>query len=245
MPDFPIFGTGYGGHMNRIRYLICILLLASSFSVLTASDETERLEECERVVETVLGVPEGIPQDLLDKAECVAVIPGVKKFALGFGGSYGKGALVCRSGSRYDGPWGAPAMMRLEGGSIGFQLGGSSTDFLLLIMNESGVKSLLTSKVKLGVDAKAAAGPKGRSAEASTDAMMSAEILSYSRSKGLFAGVSLEGSTLRQDNGANEDLYGREVSAKDVILDKKVGIPAAGKGLVNLLQKYSPENKSE
>lgn len=245
MLDFPISGLGYGGHMNRIGYLICILLLASSFSVLTASDETERLEECERVVETVLGVPEGIPQDLLDKAECVAVIPGVKKFALGFGGSYGKGALVCRSGSRYDGPWGAPAMMRLEGGSIGFQLGGSSTDFLLLIMNESGVKSLLTSKVKLGVDAKAAAGPKGRSAEASTDAMMSAEILSYSRSKGLFAGVSLEGSTLRQDNGANEDLYGREVSAKDVILEKKVGIPAAGKGLVNLLQKYSPENKSE
>lgn len=231
--------------MERIGYLTGVLLLASSFSFLAASDETERLEECERVVEAVLGVPEGIPQDLLDKAECVAVIPGVKKFALGFGGSYGKGALVCRSGSRYDGRWGAPAMMRMEGGSIGFQLGGSSTDFLLLVMNERGVESLLTSKVKLGVDAKVAAGPKGRSAEAATDAMMSAEMLSYSRSKGLFAGVSLEGSTLRQDNGANKDLYGREVSAKDIILEKKVDIPAAGKGLVNLLQKHSPVNKSE
>jgi lipid-binding SYLF domain-containing protein len=231
--------------MKRTGYITSVVLLAFNLSVLAASDETERLEECERVVEAVLGVPEGIPQDLLDKAECVAVIPGVKKFALGFGGSYGKGALVCRSGSRYDGNWGAPSMMRLEGGSIGFQLGGSSTDFLLLIMNENGVKSLLTSKVKLGVDAKAAAGPKGRSAEASTDAMMSAEILSYSRSRGLFAGVSLEGSTLRQDNGANEDLYGREVSAKEIILEKKVKTPSAGMGLVNLLQKYSPKNKSE
>ena len=231
--------------MKRIGYLTGVLLLASGFSFLAASDETERLEECERMVESVLGVPEGIPQDLMDKAECVAVIPGVKKFALGFGGSYGKGALVCRSGSRYDGRWGAPAMMRMEGGSIGFQLGGSSTDFLLLVMNERGVESLLTSKVKLGVDAKVAAGPKGRSAEAATDAMMSAEMLSYSRSKGLFAGVSLEGSTLRQDNGANKNLYGREVSAKDIILEKKVDIPAAGKGLVNLLQKHSPVNKSE
>ena len=231
--------------MKRIGYLTGVLLLASGFSFLAASDETERLEECERMVESVLGVPEGIPQDLMDKAECVAVIPGVKKFALGFGGSYGKGALVCRSGSRYDGRWGAPAMMRMEGGSIGFQLGGSSTDFLLLVMNERGVESLLTSKVKLGVDAKVAAGPKGRSAEAATDAMMSAEMLSYSRSKGLFAGVSLEGSTLRQDNGANKNLYGREVSAKDIILEKKVDIPATGKGLVNLLQKHSPVNKSE
>ncbi len=231
--------------MQPKKYLSAILVLASIFAVLSASDETDRLEKCERVVDEVLGMPEGIPQDLLDKAECVAVIPGVKKFALGFGGSYGKGAMVCRSGKRYDGSWGAPAMMRLEGGSIGFQLGGSSTDFLLLIMNESGVESLLTSKVKLGADAKAAAGPKGRSAEASTDVLMSAEILSYSRSKGLFAGVSLEGSTLRQDNGANKKIYGREVSAKEIILEGKVGVPSAGKGLVNLLQKHSPANKSD
>jgi len=231
--------------MQPKKYLTAILVLACIFAVLSASDETDRLEKCERVVDEVLGIPEGIPQDLLDKAECVAVIPGVKKFALGFGGSYGKGAMVCRSGKRYDGSWGAPAMMRLEGGSIGFQLGGSSTDFLLLIMNESGVESLLTSKVKLGADAKAAAGPKGRSAEASTDVLMSAEILSYSRSKGLFAGVSLEGSTLRQDNGANKKIYGREVSAKEIILEGKVGVPPAGKGLVNLLQKHSPANKSD
>lgn len=227
------------------NYLTVLVVLCLGAAFVSASDETERLEDCEEVVVSVLGVPEGIPQDLLDKAECVAVIPGVKKFAVGFGGSYGKGALVCRSGSRYDGAWGAPAMMRLEGGSIGFQLGGSSTDFLLLVMNERGVESLLTSKVKLGVDAKAAAGPKGRSADAATDAMMTAEILSYSRSRGLFAGVSLEGSTLRQDNGANEDLYGREVSAKEIILEKKVETPQAGRGLVNLLQKHSPQNKSE
>jgi len=227
------------------NYLTVLVVLYLSAAFVSASDETDRLQDCEEVVVSVLGVPEGIPQDLLDKAECVAVIPGVKKFALGFGGSYGKGAMLCRSGSRYDGEWGAPAMMRLEGGSIGFQLGGSSTDFLLLVMNERGVESLLTSKVKLGVDAKAAAGPKGRSADAATDAMMTAEILSYSRSRGLFAGVSLEGSTLRQDNGANENLYGREVSAKEIILEKKVGIPQAGRGLVNLLQKHSPQNKSE
>lgn len=233
------------GNMKIKNLSIGVMIMSLTMLAAVASDETERLEACEEVVISVLGVPEGIPQDLLDKAECVAVIPGVKKFALGFGGSYGKGALVCRSGSRFDGPWGAPAMMRLEGGSIGFQLGGSSTDFLLLIMNERGVESLLTSKVKLGVDAKAAAGPKGRSADAATDAMMSAEILSYSRSRGLFAGVSLEGSTLRQDNGANEDLYGREVSAKDIILEKKVDIPAAARGLVDLLQKSSPDNKSD
>jgi len=230
--------------MLKKKYITGLWVLAMTFTVLWASDETDRLEECERVVDEVLGIPEGVPQDLLDKAECVAVIPGVKKFALGFGGSYGKGAMLCRSGSRFTGKWGAPAMMRLEGGSIGFQLGGSSTDFLLLIMNESGVESLLTSKVKLGADAKAAAGPKGRSAEASTDVLMSAEILSYSRSKGLFAGVSLEGSTLRQDNGANRKLYGKGVTAKGIILEGEVDVPPAGRGLVELLQKYSPENKS-
>ena len=231
--------------MRKRRYITGVLVVAFTFAGLWASDETERLEQCERVVDEVLGMPEGIPQDLLDKAECVAVIPGVKKFALGFGGSYGKGAMLCRSGSRFNGKWGSPAMMRLEGGSIGFQLGGSSTDFLLLIMNESGVESLLTSKVKLGADAKAAAGPKGRSAEASTDVLMSAEILSYSRSKGLFAGVSLEGSTLRQDNGANRKLYGKGVTAKQIILEGAVEVPSSARGLVNLLQKNSPENKSD
>lgn len=227
------------------KILIALVVSAVVFVGANASDEAERLDDCEEVVESVLGIPEGIPQDLLDKAECVAVIPGVKKFALGFGGSYGKGAMLCRSGNNFDGPWSAPAMMRLEGGSIGFQLGGSSTDYLLLVMNPGGVESLLTSKVKLGADAKVAAGPKGRSADAATDVLMSAEILSYSRSKGVFAGVSLEGSTLRQDNGANESLYGRELSAKEIILEGTVGIPSAAGGLVGLLEKYSPKNKSE
>lgn len=207
--------------------------------------EEKRLREAAKVAREVLNIPEGIPQDLLDKAECVVVVPSVKKFALGVGGSYGKGVLVCRSGSDQRGPWGAPAMMRLEGGSIGFQIGGSATDFILLIMNEGGVNSLLSSKVKLGADAKVAAGPKGRSADAATDAFMEAEILSYSRSKGLFAGVSLEGSTLREDSGANRDLYGREISAKEIILEGKVAAPRPATSLVNLLQQRSPRNLSK
>lgn len=230
----------------RMRF-ICSLLLAGSlfqFSFAGAKEEKERLQECTRVAEEVLNMPEGIPQDLIDKAECVVVIPSVKKFALGFGGSYGKGAMVCRDGNDYSGPWGSPAMYRLEGGSIGFQIGGSATDYILLVMNENGVKSLLSSKVKLGADATAAAGPKGRSAEAATDAYMTAEILTYSRSKGLFAGVSLKGSTLRQDNGANEDLYSEKVSAREIVLENKVETPSAGKELISILQKRSPENRS-
>lgn len=207
-------------------------------------EERERLKACAEVTTEVLGIPEGIPQDLLDKAECVAVIPSVKKFALGFGGSYGKGALVCRGGSDFKGAWGAPAMMRLEGGSFGLQIGGSATDFILLVMNAKGADSLLKSKVKLGADASVAAGPKGRSAAASTDALMTAEILTYSRSKGLFAGVSLAGSTLRQDSGANEDLYGRKVSAREIVLEGKVQTPAEAVPLVKALEKHSPKNLS-
>jgi lipid-binding SYLF domain-containing protein len=226
-----------------------IALLVATFQFLTilasAKDEEKRLSECARVLKEILSIPEGIPQDLLDKAECVAVMPSVKKLALGFGGSYGKGALVCRSGKEFKGMWSTPAMFRLEAGSFGLQLGGSATDFVLLIMNPRGVNSLLGSKVKLGADASAAAGPKGRSAGAATDAAMTAEILTYSRSKGLFAGVSLEGSTLRQDNGANEDLFGRKVSAKEIILEGKVSGPSAAEGLVRLLQERSPENHSE
>jgi lipid-binding SYLF domain-containing protein len=192
-----------------------------------------------------LNIPDGIPQGLLDKAECLVAFPSVKKFALGFGASYGKGAMVCRSGEDFKGPWGPPAMYRLEGASIGFQLGGSATDFLLLVMNEKGADSLLSSKVKLGADAIVAAGPKGRASEAATDAYMGAEILSYSRSKGLFAGVSLKGSTLRQDSGANEDLYGQKISAREIVLEQKVSVPSAGKSLIDLLQEKSPENLSQ
>jgi lipid-binding SYLF domain-containing protein len=224
---------------------VVILLLLSAFVWGNTKEERERLNECAQVAKEVLNIPEGIPQDLLDKAECIVVIPSVKKFALGFGGSYGKGAMVCRSGAQFDGSWGAPAMMRLEGGSFGLQIGGSATDFILLVMNPRGAKSLLSSKVKLGADASIAGGPKGRTASAETDALMTAEILSYSRSKGLFAGVSLEGSTLREDSGANEDLYGKEVSAKEIILEGKVKTPPEARALDQVLQKKSPRNKSE
>ena len=221
------------------------MVLATSLVSADTKDEEERLDNCSRVLKEIFNIPDSIPQDLLDKAECLVAIPSVKKFALGFGGSYGKGAMVCRSGEHFKGPWGPPAMYRLEGASIGFQLGGSATDFVLLVMNEKGAGSLLSSKIKLGADAIVAAGPKGRASEASTDAYMGAEILSYSRSKGLFAGVSLKGSTLRQDNGANEDLYGRKISAREIVLEQKVSVPSAGKALVDLLQEKSPENLSK
>jgi lipid-binding SYLF domain-containing protein len=169
----------------------------------------------------------------------------VKKGAFGIGGSYGRGVMICRGGEHYKGRWGAPALYALEGISIGFQLGGQATDFVLLVMNPKGARSLLTSKVKLGADASAAAGPKGRTAEGATDIVMNAEILSYSRNKGLFAGVSLEGSTLRSDGSANEHLYGRKLAAKEIIRGGKVGVPASAHELVSLLDKKSPVNKSD
>lgn len=204
----------------------------------------ERLANSATVLNEILDIPDNIPQDLLDKAECVVVIPSVKKLAMGFGGSYGRGAMVCRGGEKFGGPWGAPSMMALEGGSFGLQLGGQATDFVLLVMNPKGADSLLSSKVKLGADMAAAAGPKGRSASAATDAWMRAEILSYSRAKGLFAGVSLEGSTLRPDNDANEELYGHKVEAKDIVRGRGASAPHAATALVNRLQKASPRNYS-
>ena len=208
-------------------------------------DEEKRLGECATVLKEILNIPEGMPQDLLNKAECVAVMPSAKKVAIGFGGSYGKGALVCRTEDDFTGPWGTPAMYRLEGGSFGFQLGGTATDFVLLVMNPKGVSSLISSKVKLGADASAAAGPKGRTSSAATDVAMTAEILSYSRAKGLFAGVSMEGSTLREDSGANEKLFGQKISAKEIILEGKVSVPTAAKELVDTLQSKSPKNLSK
>jgi lipid-binding SYLF domain-containing protein len=207
--------------------------------------ETDRLKEAATVLKEILGVPDDIPKDLLDRAECVIVVPSVKKFAIGVGGSYGRGTIVCRTGAQYDGPWSAPAMFALEGGSIGFQLGGQATDFVLLVMNDKGASSVLSSKVKLGGDASAAAGPKGRTAGASTDIVMKAEILTYSRSRGLFAGVSLEGSTLRSDGSANKALYGRELDARQIIEGKAVSVPLAGQPLVDLLNQRSPKNLSE
>jgi SH3 domain-containing YSC84-like protein 1 len=234
--------------MNIKKLTACFLTLCLSAPVAFATNdekETERVKEAGVVMKEILNIPDDIPQDLLDKAECVVVLPSVKKGAFGVGGSYGRGIMVCRSGEHYTGPWGAPALYALEGISIGFQLGGQATDFVLLVMNPKGARSLLSSKVKLGADASAAAGPKGRTAETATDVVMNAEILSYSRNKGLFAGVSLEGSTLRSDGSANEKLYGRKLSAKEIIVEHKVGVPASARQLVSLLDKKSPKNKSE
>jgi lipid-binding SYLF domain-containing protein len=196
-------------------------------------------------MQEVMGVPDNIPQELLEKAECVIVFPSVLKGAFVVGGSYGRGAMVCRTGEHFNGPWGAPAMYALEGGSVGFQLGGQATDLVLLVMNERGASSILNSKVKIGADASAAAGPKGRDASADTDAYLRAEILSYSRSRGLFAGISLEGSTLRPDDDANADVYGRKITAKEIVMGKKTVVPASGRLLVRVLQKNAPHNESQ
>jgi len=207
--------------------------------------ENERVKQSGEVLKEILNIPDNIPQDLLNKAECIIVLPSVKKGAFGVGGSYGRGVMICRGGEHYTGPWGPPALYALEGINIGFQLGGEATDFVLLVMNPKGARSLLNSKVKLGGDASAAAGPKGRTAEGATDIVMSAEILSYSRTKGLFAGISLEGSTLRSDGSANEKLYGKKVSAKDIIRGGKVSSPPSAAELVALLNKKSPKNLSD
>lgn len=230
------------------KIIVCfVAVFIWSVTAFAANDvhEAERVKDAGEVLKEILNIPDDIPQDLLDKAECIVVLPSVKKGAFGIGGSYGRGVMVCRSGPHYTGKWGAPALYALEGVSIGFQLGGQATDFVLLVMNPKGATSLLSSKVKLGADASAAAGPKGRTAEGATDIVMSAEILSYSRNKGLFAGVSLEGSTLRSDGSANEKLYGRKLSAKEIIREGKVGIPASAQELVSLLDKKSPVNKSD
>jgi lipid-binding SYLF domain-containing protein len=230
---------------RTIASLLTILLIASSALFASDEREEERVKDAGEVMKEILNIPDDIPQDLLDKAECIVVLPSVKKGAFGVGGSYGRGVMICRSGQHYTGKWGAPALYALEGVSIGFQLGGQATDFVLLVMNQKGARSLLSSKVKLGADASAAAGPKGRTAEGATDIVMNAEILSYSRNKGLFAGISLEGSTLRSDGSANTKLYGRKLTAKEIIRDGKVGIPGAARQLVSLLDSKSPVNKSE
>src|SRR5438270_8642214 len=224
-----------------------VLFLMSATATFAADDEHEqdRVKDAGTVLKEILNIPDDIPHDLLNKAECMIILPSVLKGAFGIGGSYGRGVMVCRSGEHYKGRWGAPALYALEGVSIGFQLGGQATDFVLLVMNPKGARSLLTSKVKLGADASAAAGPKGRTAEGATDIVMNAEILSYSRNKGLFAGVSLEGSTLRSDGSANQKFYGRKLSAKEIIREGKVGIPASAHQLVSLLDSKSPRNKSE
>ncbi len=228
----------------RVAFLLVCTLLPS---LLMADNvkETDRVKDAGQVLKEILDIPDDIPKDLLDRAECVIVLPTVLKFAIGIGGSYGRGVMVCRSGEHFTGAWGAPSMFALEGGNIGLQLGGQATDFVLLVMNPRGAVSLMGSKVKLGADAAAAAGPKGRDATAATDVVMKAEILSYSRSRGLFAGISLEGSTLRSDNRANEKLYGRKLTAKEILHQGKVGVPACGRDLAALLNHKSPKNLSD
>jgi SH3 domain-containing YSC84-like protein 1 len=222
-----------------------ILLNSKTSRADDKSKDEDRLQNSGQVIKEILDIPDDIPQDLLDKADCVIVMPSVIKAAFGIGGSYGRGAMTCRSGDNFQGPWGAPTMMALEGGSFGFQLGGQATDFVLLVMNQRGASSILSSKVKLGGDASAAAGPKGRTAEADTDVTMRAEVLTYSRARGLFAGISLEGSTLRPDNDANERIYGKKIDAKEIALHGAVPIPQAARLLISTLNQHSPKNLSK
>lgn len=230
--------------MKRIFLLMSVMMLVG-LPASAQKDESNRIKNAGQVMTEILNIPDDIPADVLDKAECVIVLPSVLKFAIGFGGSYGRGVMSCRSGKEFTGPWSAPSMMALEGGSFGLQLGGQATDFVLLVMNKRGASSILSSQVKLGGDVAAAAGPKGRNAAASTDVTLRAEILSYSRSRGLFAGISLAGSTLRPDNDGNERLYGKGVSGEDIVINSKIRPPASAKLLVATLNKKSPRNKSD
>jgi SH3 domain-containing YSC84-like protein 1 len=228
--------------------LIALALIGSTVRICAADTkdtEDKRLENSGRVLGEIMNIPDNIPRDLLDRARCVVVIPSVLKAAFGIGGSYGRGAMVCRTGHDFHGPWGAPSMMVLEGGSFGFQIGGQATDFVLLVMNDRGGHSLLHSKVTLGGDASAAAGPVGRNAEANTDAYMRAEILTYSRARGAFAGVSLQGATLHADNEGNAALYGQKISAEDIVFNHTLAVPPAADRLVSILEKASPRERAE
>jgi lipid-binding SYLF domain-containing protein len=230
--------------MNRLACLAFAIAMACS-AMADETREQKRLQACGEVLKEILDIPDGIPKDLLNKAECVIVVPSTLKFAIGLGGDFGRGAIICRTGEHFTGHWSAPALFAVEGANIGFQLGGQATDFVLLVMNPKGANSILGSKVKLGADAAAAAGPKGRDAAADTDVVMRAEVLSYSRSRGLFAGISLEGSTLRSDGSANRKLYGRSLTAKEIVREGRVGVPPSGRELVGLLDKVSPRNTSD
>jgi lipid-binding SYLF domain-containing protein len=222
---------------------MAVLLLAFSTPADKEAKEEDRVKDAGKVMTEILNVPDDVPQDLLDKADCVVVFPSVLKAAFIVGGSYGRGVMTCRTGQNFNGPWGAPSMMALEGGSFGLQIGGEATDFVLLVMNDRGANGILSSKVKLGGDASVAAGPVGRSASAETDASMRAEILSYSRARGAFAGVSLEGSTIRPDNDANERIYGQRMSARDIVLRHETSPPPAAAQLLSTLNARTPQQK--
>jgi SH3 domain-containing YSC84-like protein 1 len=232
--------------LRKLISALGVMVLGASplFTGAVDTKNRNRLENCGMVMDEILRVPDDIPARLMDKAECVIVIPSVLKGAFIVGGTYGRGAMTCRSGEHFDGTWSAPSMMALEGGSVGYQLGAQATEFVFLVMNPRGARAILKSKVKVGADIAAAAGTKGRDVQADTDVSLRAEMLTYSRSRGLFAGISLEGSTLRTDNGANEDVYGKRISATDIMRSGEVSTPAAGQQLINLLNKFSPRNDS-
>jgi lipid-binding SYLF domain-containing protein len=224
---------------NLVAAFLCLSLSGVALAA-AGGREAERLDKAAEVISEVMGTPEkGIPQDLLNKAVCVGVIPSEKKLAFGVGGSFGRGALVCRQGGT--GAWGAPSMFTVGGANFGFQLGGQATDFVLVVMNAKGAEKLVQSKATLGADASVAGGPVGRTAEGATDVQLQAEILTYSRSRGLFAGLSLEGQIVKQDNEANERLYGHKVNPKDLLFRDTVPPPAAAKALDDTLTKYSPQ----
>jgi SH3 domain-containing YSC84-like protein 1 len=231
---------------NNVKKIILSLgvLVFFGYAARGQSREQDRVANSGKVMQEILNAPDGIPQSVLDRADCVAIMPSVLKFAIGFGGSRGRGVMTCRGGSDFKGAWGAPTMMALEGFSAGLQLGGNATDFVLLIMSPRSATSILNSRVKLGGDASAAAGPVGRTASAETDITLRAEILSYSRARGLFAGISLTGSTLRPDNGANRNLYGKNISARAIVFEKAVPVPESAKPLLATLEKATPMNKS-
>src|SRR5271163_4662413 len=231
--------------MKSIWLGVGLLVAVVSVPALAQKKEQDRVANAGKVMQEISNIPDDIPQEVLDKADCVVVLPSVVKFAIGIGGSYGRGVMTCRGGADFRGLWGAPTMMALEGGSFGLQLGGQATDFVLLLMTPRSAENILTSKVKLGGDVSAAAGPVGRTASAETDASMRAEILSYSRARGLFAGISLSGSTLRPDNDANENLYGKKVDAEAIVFDKAVPVPPSAAKLLRTLNKKSPKNLSK
>jgi lipid-binding SYLF domain-containing protein len=229
----------------KTKWISVGLLATLALPAYAQEKEQERIENAGQVMQEILSAADSIPQSVLNKADCIVVLPSVKKVAFGIGGSYGRGVMTCRGGKDFRGKWGTPTMMALEGASVGFQLGGEATDFVLLLMSSKSASAILASKVKLGADASAAAGPVGRTASAETDVTMQAEILTYSRAKGLFGGVSLAGSTLRPDNDANQNLYGKKIEAKDIVMGGTVTSPPCATKLISTLDKASPVNESK
>jgi lipid-binding SYLF domain-containing protein len=239
MPEFkPRLEEGI--EMKYVYGLIMAMLLIGSTSSAQTRKQDDRLKDAGVVMSEILNMPDSIPHHVLDRTKCLVVVPSVRKAAFVVGASYGRGAMVCRTGPDFSGPWGAPSMMAVEGASFGFQIGAEATDFVFLIMNEHGATSMLKSKVKLGGDVAAVAGPVGRDAQADTDVYMRAEILTYSRARGIFAGISLDGSTLRPDNNANEDLYGQRIKARDIVFGPGPQAPPAADRLITLLTQASP-----